>query len=64
MRKLIEQVWLAIVLAAAATAHGAPAARVIRFGFICDVHLTDKHDQATAISRNAVPRWATSATSP
>jgi alkaline phosphatase len=59
MRKLIMHGILAIVLAAAGIANGAPATRVIRFGLISDVHVTDKRDQATAISRNAVPRYYT-----
>jgi hypothetical protein len=51
MRKLIMQGILATALAAVGTAYGAPAMRVLRFGLISDVHVTDKHDQAVTISR-------------
>jgi hypothetical protein len=59
MRKLIMQGILATALAAVGTAYGTPATRVLRFGLISDAHVTDKHDQEVAISRNAVPRYYT-----
>jgi hypothetical protein len=45
------------IMAAAGGAAGAQAQRLVRFGLITDTHVTDKGDQAPAISLNATPRY-------
>jgi predicted phosphodiesterase len=59
MRKTMEIVCLAAALAAAGNALGAQGTRLVRFGLISDTHVSDKTDQAPAISLNATPRYFT-----
>jgi predicted phosphodiesterase len=59
MNRTAAVLCLAAAFSAAGAALGAQAQRLVRFGLVTDTHVTDKADQAPAISLNATPRYFT-----